>query len=792
MKISEQWLREWVDPRLNSRQLAEQLTMAGMEVESIDRVAIQFSGVVVACIETLKPHPDADGLTICQVDDGTGKSLNIICGASNVKTGMHVALAKAGAKLPGGKSISSTEIKGISSHGMLCSAAELELGEAADGILELPADTCPGQDMAELFSSKDTVIDISLTPNRGDCLSINGIAREVAVLNNFIFHYPEQDDVPATIKTKRTVKLKSPDACPHYVGRVIEDVNLSTPAPLWLTEKLRRCGIRSINPVVDITNYVMLEYGQPMHAFDNDKLDGDIFVRYASDNEKLILLDQQEVQLGNNTLVIADKKNVLAMAGIMGGMDSAVTETSRNIFLESAFFNPDAVLGEARRFGMHTESSHRFERGVDPDLQLCACERATQLILDICGGKPGPVTEAISKKHIPANPSITLQLAQVNRVLGINIDPDEISEILQGLGMDIKREKDSWQVTAPTYRFDISIEADLIEEIARIYGYDRIPDQSVSATLNYQTTDYLQQQLRNMCLFLVHQGYQEAITYSFVNSELQDLLDPDNQALDLSNPIATDMAAMRTSLWPGLIQAVLYNVNRQQGRVRLFESGLVFQKVGGAISQNPRLGGLIYGNIHKKQWGIVDKECDIFDIKGDIEGLLAVSAPNTDIKFKSISCQSLHPGQSGEIIINNQSVGIFGALHPTIQQKLELAQPVYLFELEISRFSQHLDPKYQKLSKFPAVRRDLAIIVDETVPVQEVLESIGKKATDVLKNLELFDVYQGEGIDLGKKSLALGLTFQRSSSTLTDGEIENLVGEILKILQTQFGATLRE
>ncbi len=792
MKINELWLREWINPKVDSKQLAEQLTMAGMEVESVESIDVNFSGVVVALVESVELHPGANKLKVCKVNCGNGETFNVVCGANNVRPGMLVPLARVNAKLPDGNTITATELKGVISEGMLCSAAELDLADVAEGLFELPADTTPGQDLGKLLSAKDTIFDISLTPNRGDCLSICGIAREIALLNNFIFDMPSQNSVQATTDTERPVQLNAPEVCPHYVGRIIEDVDVSHPAPIWLTEKLRRCGVRSINPVVDIINYVMLEIGQPMHAFDNDKLEGAICVRYANESEKLTLLDQQEVTLTDNTPVIADQRQVLAMAGIMGGLDSAVIDSSRNIFLESAFFSPQAILGEARQYGMHTDSSHRFERGVDYTLQRRACERATQLILDICGGKPGLVIEATSEQHLPKNPTITLRQSQISRVLGINIEPEEVTEILQGLGMEMITGQESWQVTAPSHRFDIVIEADLIEEIARIYGYDNIPEQQVMAKMHFQSVDCDQQYLQKMCQYLVNQGYQEAITYSFVDERLQNLLDPENKALRLSNPIAADMAVMRSSIWPGLLQALIYNVNRQQGRVRLFETGLIFEQIGEEITQKPMLGGLIYGNVNKKQWGIDDKESDIFDIKGDIEGLLATSGQLKIVSFRSYTHPALHPGQSGEIFIDNQIVGCYGALHPELQLKLEITQSVFLFELGISRLSQQIDTKYQKLSKFPAVRRDLAVVLEENIPVDEVLECIENMATDMLYNLELFDVYQGEGIDIGKKSLALGLTFQRSSSTLTDGEVEAIVGEILGKLRNQFGATLRE
>ncbi|MEE9551988.1 MAG: phenylalanine--tRNA ligase subunit beta, partial [Gammaproteobacteria bacterium] len=618
MKISEQWLREWVDPAVDTDQLAEQLTMAGMEVEDVYQFNIEFTDVVVAKVESIDPHPDADRLKICKVNDGSKKMPTIVCGADNVKTGMHVPLARINANLPGDKTITATKLKGVMSEGMLCSAMELGLADEAEGILELPVESKPGQLLSELLYVKDAVIDLSLTPNRGDCLSIAGIAREVAVLNKCDLNSTTVEPVKVDCDDKRKIKLDAPEACAHYVGRVIKDVDAFRPTPLWIIEKLSRCGLRSINITVDITNYVMLELGQPMHAFDNDKLNGAITIRYAKAKAKLVLLDDQECELSDKTLVIADDNQTLAMAGVMGGLDSAVTKTSRNIFLESAYFNPQTILGQARRYGLHSDSSHRFERGVDYELQGRAIERASQLIIEICGGIAGPVVEESAEQYLPSNKIITLRATQIKRVLGIDIAPDEITRILQDLGMHVLTENDNWQVTAPSYRFDIAIEADLIEEIARIYGYNNIPDQALVTTLRFQPEHDEQDQLRKMCEYLVHRGYQEAITYSFVDAKLQALLDPESQALRLNNPIAAEMSVMRTSLWPGLLQVLIYNLNRQQQRVRLFETGLVFCNKKD-ITQVPTFCGMIYGNIYDKQWDIKDTSSDIFDIKGDVE-----------------------------------------------------------------------------------------------------------------------------------------------------------------------------
>ena len=793
MKISEQWLREWIDPPVDIDQLAEQLTMAGLEVESVEKFSVAFSGVIVAKVKSVSEHPDSKKLHICQVEAGKKETFQIVCGANNVKAGMLVALAKNGASLPGNNSIRTTEVRGVKSNGMLCSSAELGLTEEAEGILELPPDLKPGQDLKKIITRKDNVLEISLTPNRGDCLSVIGIAREIAVLNRLKFKNPTIKAIKNTHGKKRKVVLNAPGACSHYVGRIIRGINNNCIAPLWLTERLQRSGIRSINPVVDVTNYVMLELGQPMHAFDENKLEGSIHVRYARNGEKLSLLDERLCELNDKVLVIADDINVLAMAGIMGGLDSAVSEQSTDIFLESAYFDPVAISGQARNYGIHTESSHRFERGVDYTLQKPAIERATQLIMDICGGKAGPVIEATAKNRMPVRAKISLHDNEIERLLGLSIPSSTVTTILKALGMQVVRKPGNRDVIPPTHRFDLSIEADLIEELARVYGYNNIPAHSLYAVQGFHSSQQDTSFLRTIRSLLVNRGYQEAITYSFVDKKLQDILTPDRKDIELANPIAADQSVMRTSMWPGLLQALLYNLHRQQSRVRLFETGLIYQRVKGKIRQEPAVGGVIYGNNYIKQWDREDYLCDYFDIKSDIEEILASGRCDSQaIEFRQIEYNALHPGQSAEIFYNNQKVGMVGALHPAIQLELEIPQQVYLFELYIRGLSKKIAPKYQKISKFPIVNRDIAILVDEGVTLANIMDCIRKSAPDTLINLELFDVYRGEGIDLGKKSLALGLTFQGSSSTLTDEEVEATMGEILASLKNGLGGVLRE
>ncbi len=791
MNVSEQWLREWVDVDCDTQQLSEQLTMAGLEVEGIEPASPGFSGVITARIETVEKHPEADKLKICQVSTGSGQDLKIVCGASNVRAGLYVALAPVGAVLPGNVTINASELKGVISEGTLCSAQELGLSEESDGLMELPDDLVLGEELKDVLSLDDQIIELSLTPNRGDCLSISGVAREISVINNSEFKFKVIKAPDQISEQSRDVVINEPVACPRYVGQIIENVDISRPTPLWLSEKLRRCGLRSINPAVDITNFVMLELGQPMHAFDNDKLLGAIHVRYASADEKLELLDGQECVLSTDILVIADDNGVLAMAGIMGGLASAATENTSNIFLESAFFDPHAILGKARRYGLHTDSSHRFERGVDFQIQKQAIDRAAQLIVEICGGQPGPIIEKLSDDDLPELKQVSLRRGQIERLLGIKLADEDVLRIFSRLGMLIEVNDGGWLVTAPSFRFDIEIEADLIEEIARIYGYNNIKTQSPVARIQLHKDNELKTHIKKMRQLLVDRGYQEAITYSFVDARILEILNPGVKALPLANPIASELSVMRTSLLPGLVGALLYNQKRQQARIRLFETGLIF-KNNDDLSQIPAIAGIITGNINKNQWDIKDRTSDLFDIKKDVEALFELNAYKIVVDFSFFEHPALHPGQSAKIVYNNQQVGFIGALHPSVQKAMGLTKEAFVFELEFSNISKQIIAKYGIISKYPSVRRDLSITVAEEISITEIMDLIRKTTPDVLYNLELFDVYRGEAIDLEKKSLAFGLTFQRISSTLADDEVESAVGSILENLRKEFGALLRE
>ena len=791
MKLSEQWLQEWLGAEVDSELLLERLTMSGLEVDGLEAAAAEFSNVVVARVISVEPHPDADKLSVCQVESGEGEPLQIVCGASNVKPGLVTALARIGASLPGGFKIKKSKLRGVESFGMLCSARELGLAEDAEGLLELPDDLETGQDIRDALFLNDNIIELSITPNRGDCFSIAGIARDVSVFCNVPYKAHEFENIPHSISDQKNIQLNAPEACPAYAGRIIKGVKTSAPTPLWMIEKLRRSGIRSISAVVDISNYVMLELGQPMHAFDLAKLNGDICVRYANNKEKLTLLDGESHELDDKTLVIADADKAVAMAGIMGGLDSAVGDDTQDIFLESAFFTPELIIGDARRYGLHTDSSHRFERGVDFELHLLAIERATSLIMSICGGEAGPVSAERSSEHLPKRSQVSLRQARIKRLLGIEVEASEVEEILKKLGLDVEPTEQGWNVTPPSYRYDIALEVDLIEEIARTIGYDNIQADSLSAHIQLKNTDSRQSGLEQARSLLVNRGYQEAITYSFISEQSNAVFKGQSASLQLSNPISSELSVMRSSLIPGLLEAVQYNLNRQQNRVRLFESGLSFN-LGKELKQSLKIAAIATGEIEPEQWDTKQSSCDYYDIKGDVEALLRLQSSSKAVKFMASEHEFLHPGQSSDIYIENQYVGFVGVLHPSLLKQYGLETAPVFFELDIEHIFDENVVKFSEISKFPSIRRDISILVDENISYEKIHACIKKSAPDLLTNLELFDLYQGEHIDIGKKSLTFGLTFQGSSSTLTDTEVESLKDNVLNSLRNELGATLRE
>ena len=809
MKFSEQWLREWVDPAISTDTLADQLTMLGMEVEDIAAAAPELDDVVVGRVEAVQKHPSADKLSVCTVSKDAGEPVTVVTGAPGVKPGCCYPYAGVGAVLPGSDPLEEMDIRGVTSTGMLCSAAELGLSEEADVLFLLGDEAEPGAVLSVVLGLEDQVIDIGLTPNRGDCLSINGIAREVAVINQADCRPPDIPPVPATHEQSRQVRLPAAEGCPRYLGRVISATDTSVPSPLWLREKLRRCGLRSLNVVVDITNYVMLELGQPMHAFDNDELSGAIAVRYADEGEEITLLDGENRVMPASTLVIADEAGAVAMAGVMGGLDSAVNDNTRHIFLESAFFSPLAVAGRARQFGLNSDACHRFERGVDYTLQRQAMERATRLILDICGGEPGPVTEAVSEPELPKRHAVGLRPAAVGQLLGEAIDMQECAGILARLGLEQSAEDtDSPRFSVPPHRFDITQEADLVEEIARIYGYRNIKSELPPARLAMRKPG-ARERLNTLRGTLVNRGYQEVVTYSFVSHTLQSRLFPDTGSITLVNAISTDMERMRVSLWPGLLMALRYNLNRQQERVRLFESGKVFTREG-EIRQSPVIGGLSYGKVAPEQWDNPYGYGGFHDIKSDVEALLTACCGQVAFDYRPVAIAALHQGKSAEIICRGSRIGLAGALHPTLQSHLELEREVYLFELFLDRVPERNSLNYKEISKFPVVKRDLSIVIDEKVSIGDLLQTIHnldlgfethlsgeeesalREQENYLANLELLDVYQGEPVAAGKKSVTLGLTFQRISDTLINQQVESMVTQILDSLHGEFDAQLRE
>ncbi len=802
MKFSEQWLRTLVNPSISTQEMCDQLTMAGLEVDSVEPAAGDFTEVVVARVESMEKHPDADKLNVCQVTDGS-EIRQIVCGAANVREGLIIPLAKVGAVLPGASKdetwkIKPAKLRGVESFGMLCSEKELGLADSADGLMELPADAPLGENIREYMQLDDTIIELDLTPNRGDCLSIEGIAREVGVLNHCEIAEQVWAPYKQTISDEFTVEIEADEACTSYAGRVIKGINVKAQTPLWMVERLRRSGIRSLSPVVDITNYVMLQLGQPMHAFDLNKLAGKITVRFSKDAEKVTLLDGKSIDLQQNTLVIADDTKVLALAGVMGGEDSAVDDATVDIFLESAFFRPEVIAGKARGYGLHTDSSHRFERGVDTQLQVHAIERATELIREICGGEVGPVIEHKTASHPEESLPIHLRSNQIKRVLGIELAEDEVTEIFQRLGMEVKVYPDGWLVKAPSFRFDIAIEADLLEEVVRIFGYNNIPRTSPSYHAVIQAQPEAENSLNDLKKCLVDRGYYEAISYSFVDPKWQAILDPQAKTIALANPLSSEMSVMRTTMWVGLLNALKHNVNRQQSRVRLFETGLCFRPQEtdsqaidvNAIAQDPMFAGVVCGDIHHEQWAEQAQKVDFFDIKADVEALLAFSAAET--VFEAAGHPALHPGQSACIKQNGEIIGWVGALHPQVQKVLDIDPRAYVFEIKQSAIARNRIPAFAPLSRFPEVRRDLAILVDEKIPVADILSTINETASDLVKETQLFDIYQGKGVDEGTKSVAFGLILQEFSRTLTDTDVDSEIDNIVSALNQQFAATLRE
>lgn len=791
MKFSEKWLREWVNPEISTQQLVEKLTMAGLEVDGFEYLGNKFSGVVVGEILEAEQHPDADKLRVCKVSVGSAsdEDLQIICGAPNARAGIKVAVAMIGAVLPGDFKIKKAKLRGVASHGMLCSSTELEIGEDGDGILELDSQAPLGQDLKDYFDLNDHVIEVDLTPNRGDCLGIRGIAREVGVLTQTAVTEHKPQALTPEISDVIPVKLSAPQACPRYLGRIIKGINPEAKTPDWMVKYIERSGVRSIDPVVDVTNYVLLELGHPMHAFDLKQIEGGIDVRMAKQGEKLTLLDGQEVELTDDTLLIADHKKPLAIAGVMGGEHSGINTETDNIFLESAYFDPIAIAGRARQYGLHTDASHRYERGVDFELQRTAMERATELLLEIVGGQPGDIIEAVDHDAMPTKRHLRLRRQRIERVVGFPFADDQVEDILTRLGLKLTANADGWDVLVPSFRFDIDNEESLIEELVRVYGYNKLPSRKPQAEMAMFDQPENRVWKNDMRDVLVKRGYQEVVTYSFVEPEFQLKLHPGIEPLPLMNPISSEMAVMRTNLLPGLVNTAKFNINRQQNRIRIFELGLRFINSGDTLQQIPTIAGLVCGLRQKESWNTDGEKVDFYDLKGDVEALL--QATNKPYSFETLHMDILHPGQAAEIIVDGHAVGYIGKIHPQVQQEIDLDMDAFVFQMDLAPLSERKLPEFTPLSKFPSIRRDLALVVEDSVKAGELLDFIVKNGGNLLTDAHIFDIYKGEHLEPGKKSIALAMTLRHPDKTLEDAEINAVVDKVVSGLAEQYGAALR-
>ena len=801
MKFSERWLREWVDPKKDLKSLANQLTMAGLEVDSVQAVSGELENVVIAEVISVESHPNSDNLKICLVATGSEET-QIVCGAPNVVPGIRVALACVGSVLPSGEKIKKTTLRGAESIGMLCSEKELGLSEEHSGIAEFPSDAPLGALIYEYLNLEDSTIDVDLTPNRGDCLSILGIAREVGFLNEIDIIRPFFSSLEPKLQDKQEVELVCFNDCPKYLGQVLKGIDSNASTPVWMKEKLRRAGLRAVDPVVDVTNYVMLELGQPLHAYDFDKLEGKISVRKSIKGEKIRLLDGNEIAIECGSVLITDETGPIGLAGIMGGLRTAVSASTENVFLESAFFRPISLSGKARTHGLSTDASHRFERGVDWEGQEVALARAIQLLQEIAGGDVGPITKEINKDSLPRAKTVKLRHAKIERVLGISVEKPEIESIFSRLGL-VAKFQDSppekfWEALIPSHRFDLNLEIDLIEEIGRSFGYDQLPSRTPSANLEIVAPTGNRSLQKKIASHLVSRGYNEAITYSFVDAQISKLLNSEEDTISLANPLSSEMSSMRSSIWPGLLKAVLYNLNRRKDRIRLFEIGQCFclKKSGEGLSlqnirQEKKIAFVATGHKNQENWSSEPSEIDFYDLKGDIESVLLVAQEDKKIRFVRSSNSALHPGQSADIFIGDNKCGVFGRLETRIQKELGLREKVFLCEIELSLLGDGRVVQTKELSKFPEIRRDLSLIVDEKTEVAGMI-SIVKQSSALLKDLIVFDVYRGNGIDLNRKSVGLGLTFQDASRTLTDIEVDTAVSDIVDHLRSELKAELRE
>jgi len=792
MKIAESWLREWVDPDLDTEALAQQLTMAGHEVDGLEHEGAELDGVVIAEVLKVSKHPDADRLSVCQVSDGGRATIEVVCGAPNVVAGMKSPLAKAGVELPNGVKLRKSKIRGVVSNGMLCSAVELGLGDESDGIIRLPGDAPVGESLASYLKLPDAVFDLNLTPNRGDCFSVLGIARDVSALSGAKLKDAEVAPVAATIDDTHPVKIKVPDGCPSFAGRVIRNIDPAASSPVWLTERLRRSGLRAISPVVDVTNYVMLELGQPLHAYDLDLVKGAIQPRFAKQGEKVTLLDEKELSVNKDTLVITDDSGAIGLAGIMGGLSTAVSSKTTDVFFEAAFWPQEFIAGRPRSYGLHSDASLRFERGVDPHGQARAVERATELLLQISSGQAGPLVLQTADKFLPKPVTIQLRRSRLASLLGLAIDDATVNGILERLGLSVSGSKDGWDVVPPGFRFDIAIEADLIEEIARVYGYDKIPETTAVAETPLRAVSESQIGFNQVAATLVARDFQEVVTYSFIDADSNRALTGNDSELVLSNPISSEMSVMRSSLLPGMLFSASSNTARQQDRIRLFEIGKSFHGTLKAHEEIDRIAVIVVGPVMPEQWGNKSQDVDFFDIKSDVEAILRLSGNASKFEFVAVDHPALQKGQSAEIVRDKKVIGIVGKLHPRHAKSFELKRAVFVFELDADLALASTMPIATAISKYPSIRRDIAVIVDEKTSADELIRTVETAAPDLISNVRIFDIYTGPGIEAGRKSIALGLILQETSRTLTDDDADSAMAAAVRKLQEKYGAELRD
>lgn len=790
MLFSVNWLKKWVDIDLPVEAFAEALTASGLEVDKVEPTAGEFTGVVVAEILSCEAHPNADKLRVCSIDLGEDDPAQVVCGAPNARAGIKVPLAKVGAVLGGEFKIKKAKLRGVESFGMACSARELGLSDDHSGLLELPANAPTGTDIREYLDLDDHAIELDLTPNRADCLSIRGLAQDVSASCGAALTIPDIEPVPATIQDTIGVTLEASEDCPRYVGRIIRGIDPTAPTPLWMVERLRRSGIRSISASVDLTNYLLMELGQPMHAFDLDRLQGNVNVRRGRSGETLDLLDGKQVELDDDMLAICDDAGPVALAGIMGGLDSGVTEETSNILLESAYFKPATISGKARSLGLQTDASHRFERGVDPRGQVRAIERYTQLLLDIAGGEAGPLIHAVCEEHVPPQNVVSLRHARLNRVLGTELEEGRVTRILEDLRMNPQLEQGTWAVTAPSDRFDIEIEEDLIEEVARIFGYDNIPAALPAGELEPGVISESQVSLQAIQQAMCAVGYTEAINYSFTSRKLLARFSMDEHLLPLANALSSDLEVMRTALLPGLMETLSANLRRQQDRLRFFESGTVFDQEE-SLTESLHIAAVACGSVLPEQWGSKSRLTDFYDLKGDIESMLTLRGEKGEVEFCNAQLPWLHPGQAAKVFIDGVEIGWAGSVHPSILKQLEIRNPVLAFEFDVDGISKREIPCTKTISRFPSIRRDLALLVPEKISFAEIRSNVIDLSGDLLTNLVLFDLYSGQNVEKGYKSLAIGLILQNVSCTLTDEVVDSLVRNVVQGLEDRLDAQLR-